>query len=113
MAAGMAGITTGAVTGTATGLTEARQVHRVGEAIEFRGYAHDYDTAIASVQFSLDGGEHWTDYPVKDATSGRWVRWRFSYTPTRPGVYLLESRSVNVYGKASPTPAAVQFEVVG
>ncbi len=85
-------------------------VYPVGEPIEFSGYADDYDTAIAAVQFSLDDGEHWTTYPVENADARRWVRWRFSYTPEQAGVYLLQSRSVNVYGAPSPTPACVQFE---
>ena len=95
----------------APGLENARCAFPIGEPIEFSGYADDYDTAIAAVQFSLDGGAHWTTYPVKDAHAGRWVRWRFSYTPEKPGMYLLQSRSVNVCGTPSPTPAVVQFEV--
>lgn len=92
-------------------MDDGQRTYRVGEPIEFSGYADDYDTAIAAVEFSLDGGAHWTTYPVEGADARRWVRWRFSYTPTEPGVYLLESRSVNVNGKASPTPATVQFVV--
>ena len=34
----------------------------VGRPVRFTGYAEDYGVPIAAVQFSLDGGETWTDY---------------------------------------------------
>lgn len=87
-------------------------VGRAGEALSIEGYASDFDCAITAVQFSLDQGEHWTTYPVKNADADRWVYWRFDYTPNAPGAYQLKVRAVNEEGVCSPTPAVHAFEVV-
>lgn len=86
-------------------------VTHVGETIRFSGYASDYDRRIVAVEFSLDDGEHWTRYETPHATSERWVRWNFEFTPKRAGTYLLHVRSVDEFGQQSPTPSSVQFEV--
>ncbi|WP_087881527.1 triple tyrosine motif-containing protein [Arabiibacter massiliensis] len=83
----------------------------VGEPIVFEGYADDYDHAIKAVEFSMDGGATWTGFSTKGAQAGRWVRWRFVYTPKSPGEYQLKVRSVNDQGKASPLAAVVSFSV--
>ncbi|MEG0758602.1 MAG: molybdopterin-binding protein, partial [Raoultibacter sp.] len=74
----------------------------VGKPVVLSGYAEDYGKQIVSVQFSLDNGEHWTDYDVSDSTSELWVYWTFSYTPEQPGSYRLLVRSVNSEGAVSP-----------
>ena len=77
----------------------------------FEGYADDYDRAIKAVEFSMDGGVTWTSFPTKGAEAGRWVRWRFTYTPQSPGEYQLKVRSVNDQDQASPLAAIVDFSV--
>ena len=59
-------------------------IHRVGEPIEFEGYADDFENAVAGVQFSLDDGVSWTTYPTEGVRSDRGVRWTFAYTPQVP-----------------------------
>ncbi len=83
----------------------------VGRPMVLSGYAHDYDKAIVAVRFSLDGGEHWTEYATPQATSDRLVQWRFEYTPRKAGEYRLLVCSVNELGQVSPTPDGVSFVV--
>ena len=52
---------------------KAEYVGRVGEPMEFSGWAHDFDKRIIAVEFSLDNGEHWTRYDLGDTTADRWV----------------------------------------
>lgn len=84
----------------------------LGEPVVFEGYADDYDRAITALEFSLDGGATWTRYPTKKAEAGRWVHWRFAYTPQAAGDYLLKVRSVNERDEVSPLAAVVNFSVV-
>ena len=87
------------------------QVYRVGEPIHFEGYADDYDKAITGMQFSMDNGKTWTEYPTDGAHAGTWVWWHFDWQAEKPGRYFLRVRSVNEDGKVSPTDATVEFEV--
>lgn len=89
----------------------ADYVGRVGEALEFEGYADDYDRAIVGVQFSLDEGATWTMCETPQASAGCWVRWRFAYTPERPGSYVMKVRAVAEDGTVSPIAAVHAFEV--
>ncbi|WP_286143265.1 molybdopterin-binding protein [Adlercreutzia caecimuris] len=81
----------------------------VGRPVRFTGYAEDYGVPIAAVQFSLDGGETWTDYDVSGSTGDRWVHWTFEYTPEVAGSYCLLVRSVNDRGEVSPEPDTASF----
>lgn len=82
---------------------------RIGEPITFRGYAYDYDKAIAGLEFSLDSGRTWTRYPTDGATSDRLVEWTFSYAPPEAGDYTLFVRSVGEDGTPSPMPDSIRF----
>ncbi|MCI8424797.1 MAG: molybdopterin-binding protein [Adlercreutzia sp.] len=82
---------------------------QVGRPVRFEGYAEDYGCPIVAVQFSLDGGDTWTDYDVSGSTGDLWVHWTFEYTPERPGAYCLLVRSVNERGEASPEPDIAEF----
>ena len=88
---------------------KAEYVGRVGEPMEFTGWAHDFDKRIIAVEFSLDNGANWTTYDVSDSTDDLWVHWTFSYTPERPGFYRLLVRSVNDAGAASPLADVAEF----
>lgn len=83
----------------------------LGRSVTFEGYAEDYGTPIKLVQFSLDGGEHWTDYDVSESTGDLWVHWTFEYTPNQAGSYCLLVRSINERGEASPEPDVAPFVV--
>ena len=83
-----------------------------GRAIGFSGWVDDFAHNIAAVQFSLDGGEHWTQYATPGVTAERGVRWSFAYTPQRPGRYLLSVRAVNGAGSCSDLVSGFAFEVL-
>ncbi|MDO4547081.1 MAG: molybdopterin-dependent oxidoreductase, partial [Clostridia bacterium] len=83
----------------------------VGDEISFEGYADDVGEAIESVEFSLDGGEHWTKYKTKDANSESWVYWNFSYRPEKAGDYKLTVRATTKSGVVSPLLSSVYFTV--
>lgn len=82
-----------------------------GEPVTLEGYANDYGRRIVAVQFSLDEGEHWTQYETPGTSDERLVHWTFSYTPEQPGDYRLLVRSVNEDGETSPTCATVELHV--
>lgn len=84
----------------------------VGKPITLQGYAQDYGSGVAKVQFSCDGGETWTSFPVKGADRDANVNWQFVFTPPEPGNYELLIRSVRADGIATPEAAHV-FMVVG
>lgn len=82
---------------------------RVGKPVTLRGYAMDLGHSIASVQFSLDGGEHWTDYPTDGTNDYQRVNWAFEFTPQDEGLMVLLVRSVNARGHASPEADTVEL----
>lgn len=86
---------------------------QVGRPVRLSGYADDFDRAIEAVQFSLDGGKNWTEYPTGGADTERLLRWNFSFTPEVEGDYLMHVRSKNDRGEVSPTPAFVRISVEG
>ena len=87
-------------------------IHRVGEPIEFEGYADDFENAVAGVQFSLDDGVSWTTYPTEGVRSDRGVRWTFAYTPQVPGRYLLKARAVDGRGVPASVVSGFAFEAL-
>lgn len=80
--------------------------------IAFSGYVDDFGSGIAAIQFSLDGGRHWTDYPVEDIIDDAGVSWSFLFTPTRCGVHCLQIRSIDDKGEPASIVSSVPFEVV-
>lgn len=82
---------------------------RVGESVELSGYADDFERPIEAVQFSLNDGKTWTDYPCAGSDAERLLRWRFEFVPKQEGSYRLLVRSKNDLGETSPTPARVQI----
>ena len=84
----------------------------VGRAIGFSGWVDDFERNISAVQFSLDGGVHWTEYATPGVSSERGVRWKFTYAPQRPGRYLLTVRAVDGEGGVSTLVSGHAFEVL-
>ena len=92
-------------------LNEMEDHFQTGDQIIFEGYADDFDVAIASLEFSLDGGKTWTVCSTEGATSDRWVYWYFGYTCEAPGTYKMKVRARNTEGKVSPLESSVVFTV--
>lgn len=84
---------------------------RVGEEVRLKGYAIDCGFAISAVEFSLDGGEHWTRYDTPGTNDYQRLTWNFAFTPDEAGVYELLVRSVNDTGKQSPEADALIIRV--
>ena len=89
----------------------AGETFAVGDQITFEGYADDCGSAIAAVEFSLDGGETWTACATADAVSEKWVYWSFGYTAEAAGTYKLDVRARTAEGRVSPLASSVVFTV--
>lgn len=83
----------------------------VGKPIEFSGYVDEPWDSIAAMQFSLDDGEHWTDYGIMDAAPGSGISWRFTFTPPKSGWYCLKVRAVHASGGTAEVVATTPFWV--
>lgn len=82
-----------------------------GRPIGFSGWVDDFERNIAAIQFSLDGGEHWTEYATPGVSAERGVRWQFAFTPPHAGRYLLSVRARNGSGGVSDLVSGYPFEV--
>ena len=84
---------------------------RCDRPIVLSGYAQDFVSPIAEIQFSCDGGETWTSYATENTDTLRNVNWEFSYIPPVPGVYELMVRAVRHDGVVTGTPARATLVV--
>ena len=82
-----------------------------GQPIGFSGWVDDFERSVAAIQFSLDGGEHWTEYATPGVSAERGVRWQFAFTPPHAGRYLLNVRARNGSGDVSDLVSGYPFEV--
>ena len=69
-------------------------------ACSFEGYAWGTDETLATIEFSLDGGNTWTAYDVSDSDKTKWVYWHFT-TNLDPGTYVLQVRATTTEGTES------------
>ena len=70
-----------------------------GEPYTFEGYAHAFQYGIDAIEFSLDNGETWTRFDTTAAKRGKWLYWNFTWTPEKPGAYVLSVRAFAEDGK--------------
>ena len=84
---------------------------KAGEVIAFTGYADDFGTPIAAIEFSMDGGETWTACETTDANAEKWVCWTFEWKAGAAGEYRMEIRARNANGETTPLAASVVFTV--
>lgn len=82
-----------------------------GVPVRIEGTAYDFGHPVRAIEFSLDGGEHWTSYPTQGTNDYQNLTWSFEFTPPRPGHYQMRIRSVNERGEASPEPALVELQI--
>ncbi len=73
------------------------------------GYAQDFGSGVARVEFSCDDGETWTGYSVEGASQDANINWEFVFTPPVPGIYDLLVRAVRADG--TPTPELVHVYI--
>jgi sulfite dehydrogenase len=71
-----------------------------GKPYPVEGLATDGGGNIRRVEVSTDGGKQWSLAQL-DKSLGRysWRRWRFPWTPPRPGIYRLQVRAENAAGE--------------
>ena len=86
-------------------------VFNLGESIQFEGYADDCRSAVAAVEFSMDGGETWIVCETLNATTDRWVYWYFTIAPEAAGEYELTVRARTEDGTVSPIASSMRFAV--
>ena len=67
----------------------------MGEPVELRGYADDFEGPVTAVRLSLDEGAHWTVFPMEGVTLPRGVSWTFTYVPKQAGLYLLRAQAMS------------------
>jgi hypothetical protein len=82
-----------------------------GEPLVLKGYAIDCGHAITAIEFSLDGGKHWSRYETEDTNDYQRVNWSFELLPPERGHYVLQVRSMNDQGKPSPEYDSVELLV--
>lgn len=82
-----------------------------GQPIDFEGFADAYDIPVTAVEISLDKGVTWTHYDLGETDVMRWINWKFSFTPEKPGSYLLEVRAIGADGSVSTDPSQLFFNV--
>lgn len=92
-------------------LNTMEETVKAGNALTFSGYADDCGTAIAAVEFSMDGGKTWTTCETANADANRWVCWNFDYVAEVPGTFKLDVRAVTADGTVSPMASSVVFTV--
>lgn len=83
----------------------------VGDQLAFEGYADDCGTAIAAVEFSLDGGETWTVCETPETNADKWVYWNFAVEAKQEGTFKLDVRARSADGTVSPLASSITFEV--
>lgn len=88
---------------------ESQDSYPCGIPIEFSGYVEDFECGIAAVQFSLDDGAHWTNYETTQATKDSGISWKFSFTPPKPGVYVLKVRALSNDGISARLVSSILF----
>lgn len=58
--------------------------------VSFEGYADDCGVKVASVEFSMDGGETWTSFDTSSSNAEDWVYWHFDYVAETAGTFKLD-----------------------
>lgn len=82
-----------------------------GQPLEFEGFADAFEVPVTAVEISLDKGATWTTYELGEVDVMRWVNWKFTFTPEKPGSYLLMVRAVAADGTVSTDPSQLFFNV--
>lgn len=92
--------------------TQEGQIIDAYEPYTFEGFADAYDDPIVAVEFSLDRGKTWARFETDGAVVGKWVYWKYTFTPETEGAYVLMVRAVTESGLVSETPARIMVNAV-
>jgi hypothetical protein len=81
----------------------AQDARLEGGVVEVQGLAWSGEGSIAKVELSTDGGHQWRAAELEGAASPYEVqRWRYSWTPEKPGSHTLLSRATDSNGNTQP-----------
>ena len=69
------------------------KVFESGETVHLEGFADAFGDPIRKIQYSLDGGESWTELVTPDNDPMKWTYWRLDFNPPQAGSYLLKIRA--------------------
>jgi DMSO/TMAO reductase YedYZ molybdopterin-dependent catalytic subunit len=74
-----------------------------GTAIALGGWAFAGNRGISKVEFSADDGKTWQPAAVKEALAENcWQFWSATWTPPRPGDYMIKVRATDGHGQLQP-----------
>lgn len=85
------------------------QIIEADKPYTFEGSAEAFDEKIVALEYSLDLGKTWTRYETPDTNRKAWVYWYFTYTPEKPGAYVLSVRGVSESGLVTYEPEQIMF----
>lgn len=75
----------------------------VGRPFEMQGLAYNDGTEIKTVEISVDGGASWSAATLNPEISKySWRRWKYTWTPDKPGTYDLCVRATDIGGHTQP-----------
>jgi DMSO/TMAO reductase YedYZ molybdopterin-dependent catalytic subunit len=74
-------------------------ITKAGEPVRLFGVAFAGKRGISKVEYSTDGGSSWSAAHLRAALSElTWVLWDASWTPARPGAFVLQVRAMDGTG---------------
>ena len=75
-----------------------------GQPLEIRGNAWAGEDIVKRVELSFDHGRHWwvVNRMTQKSAKYAWHRWRFSWTPPKPGYYEVWARAWDQNGNTQP-----------
>ncbi len=78
------------------------QVVGIGDEVLVWGRAWA-DAGVSRVEFSGDGGAHWSNADLEAGAGRRWQRFSVNWRPPGPGRFTLSSRAYNAAGECQPS----------
>ena len=86
------------------------QVIDAGAPYTVKGYANAWTDPITALEFSMDGGETWTNCPTPNTNTDQWVTWQFTFTPDDvDAAYVLRVRATSASGLVTEEPIEKLF----
>ena len=92
--------------------------YKVGEKVDLSGAVYSWNRVqgnLASVKFSFDMGQNWTEYQVSDVLSDfdptQWISYDVSWTPKKAGTYEIKMSATDDQGNEMKEPVTLFVKV--
>lgn len=92
--------------------------YKVGEKVDLSGAVYSWNRVqgnLASVKFSFDMGQNWTEYQVSDVLSdfdpAQWISYDVSWTPKKVGTYEIKMSATDDQGNEMKEPVTLFVKV--